>query len=128
MASASVCTLIVLPSAKCARYAGCRHDQLEPVGHRLADRRQCFLDQLRHGEHGRAGIRPVAAEVELAGPAPGTGLGLHHGDLPASTEQVQRGGQAGQPGTDYDHVVSSVRDRAVASAAGGHVSGSCASR
>ena len=85
-------------------------DQVEPAGQLLADGVQGLVEQVRQGQHGRAGIEPVPGRREPADPAAGTGLAFQHGDVPARSGQPQRAGQAAQPGPDDDHVVGGSGD------------------
>ena len=80
-------------------------DQVEPVGQLLPHRGQRLGQQVGHGQHGGAGVEPVAAGVQPPGPATRVGTAFDDRDLAAAAGQVQRGGQAGQPRAHHHHVV-----------------------
>ncbi len=77
-------------------------DQIQPVGHRLVDRREQLVEQLRHGQHGRAGVELVPADREPAGATARRRFALDHGDLASGRGEPQRAGEAAEPGADDD--------------------------
>ena len=79
-------------------------DQVEPSGQLLADRSQGICHHVWHGQHGGAGVHPVAADVQAASPAARGRVALDDRDLAAAAGQVQRGGQPGQPGAHHHDV------------------------
>ena len=101
MASASVCTSMVEPSAKWVAVGRVERDEVEPLLELLPDGRERLGQQVRHREHRRAGVDPVGArrrlQVQRAGPAAGAVGPLDDRDAPAGAEQVQRGGQPARP-------------------------------
>ena len=77
--------------------------QREDVGHLDADGAETPLDELRHGEHGGAGVEPVAAALERAGPTARHAGRLKHDHLVTGAGQVAGGRQAAEPGAHHDH-------------------------
>ena len=80
--------------------------ELEPVGGGLADGRECLVDQVGHGEHGRSGVEAIAVDVQPCRPG-------HPGRSPRSTTVTARPRPArcsaadrpARPGADDDHVI-----------------------
>ncbi len=71
----------------------------------FADGREGVVDDVRHRQHGRPGVQPVAADVDAADPAAGYRVALDDRDLASSTGEVQCGRQSRQPGADHHHVI-----------------------
>lgn len=68
---------------------GVERVQGQPVGHGLADCGEGFLQEVGHGEHGRAGVEAVAVTLDEACPAAGAGVAFDEGDMSSRSEEVQ---------------------------------------
>ncbi len=78
-----------------------RH-QVRPIGQPLPDRREGAIEQIRHGQHGGAGVEPEPVAFEQPAPSTGPGRALQDSDFASGPRQVQRGSEPRQAGAD-DH-------------------------
>jgi hypothetical protein len=93
--------------------------QAQVLGQWLADRGERFFEELRHGQHARAGVHGVAVEAPLPGAAARDVRLLQERDPASRPEQVQGRRKPGQPGPDDDDVVGRAVDRAHVSTSAG---------
>ncbi len=91
---------------------GVQRDEVEPVAHVFADGGEGGLGEVRHGQHGGPGVEPVSAALQQPGPSAGPVRPLHDRHPPPGAEEMERGGQPGEPGPDDDHVVGGPGDGA----------------
>jgi hypothetical protein len=72
------------------------------VRHRRTRRGEGALEDVDHGEHGRAGVEAVAVELEHPGTTAGSIVALHHGDVVSGPAQMAGSGQAAETGAHDD--------------------------
>ena len=90
---------------------GVHRQQFQPLGQVFTDGGESLVDEVRHGQHGRAGVDPVAVDVSPSRSSTRPCIPLHHRDSTAAAGQVQGGRKPCESRADHDDVIGAPRTR-----------------